>query len=189
MTMQNRWQSFEGSEPVLTWVLAVPLPSAAERRACVDEVLAAGAASGVLVAGARAVSTVAGEERLPSAGAAHACGALPFASRVVVRDGHGTFVDKTAGDAGALLSSLEALKPAYARRFAAPHPFAAAWTTSTPQALSNTVAFFTSLWLPHGDDALLARNLASLEQFRAALGAIARRCAGRLQAPLVPGAR
>ncbi len=63
MMMQNRWQSFEGSEPVLTWVLAVP--SAAERRACVDEVLAAGAASGVLVAGARAVSTVAGEERLP----------------------------------------------------------------------------------------------------------------------------
>jgi hypothetical protein len=158
MTTKNRWQSFDGTEPLLVWTLAVPLPSSPERRACVDELLAAGAKSGVLVAAAHAVQTSTTGELLPFEQAAYAALAVPFSSRVFVRDAMGVVVERTSGDAGALLASLEPLEPAYARRFAASRPFTAAWTTSTTNALAISIAFYTSLWLPHSDDELAQRN-------------------------------
>ncbi|MFZ9345461.1 MAG: hypothetical protein ACO268_09975 [Opitutales bacterium] len=122
----------------------------------------------------------------PSLQVALLAGWRPYAGetgRVVVRDGTGALVERTAADAGALLRSLEPLEPAFARRFAAAHPFAAGWSTSTAAAITVTVGFFTTLWLPHGDAALEAANAPALDALRTALTALARRRGGRIVAP------
>ena len=185
MTTKNRWQSFDGPEPVLAWTLSVPAPSVADRRAVVDEVLAAGRASGVLAVGDGAVHG-GDAEPLPWAEDAIAGRAVPFSSTVFVRDAHGAVVQRTTGDAGTLLRSLEPLEPAYARRFAAAHPFAAAWSTSTATSIAVQIAFFTSLWFDDTDGALLQKNEPLLAAFRAALTGLARRRGGKLQAPSSP---
>jgi hypothetical protein len=185
MATKNRWQSFDGTEPVLAWTLSTPAPTAAERRALVDEVLAAGRASGVLIDTGGAVDAGDGEP-LPWDAAVAAGAAAPFAARVFVRDGGGAIVERTAPDAGALLRGLEPLEPAYARRFAAARPFSAAWSTSTPTSITVHVGFFTSLWFDDTDASLLAKNEPALQEFRAALAGIARRRGGRLAAPTSP---
>ncbi|MBM4280709.1 MAG: hypothetical protein FJ137_08070 [Deltaproteobacteria bacterium] len=185
MTTKNRWQSFDGTDPVLAWTLSTPAPTAAERRALVDEVLAAGRTSGVLFDTGGAVVSGDGEP-LPWGPAVASGAAAPFAARVFVRDGHGAIVERSAPDAGALLRGLEPLEPAYARRFAAPRPFSAAWSTSTPTSIAVHVGFFTSLWFDDTDAALLARNEPPLLAFRAALVGTARRRGGRLVAPTAP---
>jgi hypothetical protein len=185
MTTKNRWQSFDGTEPVLSWTLSVPAPGSAEQRAVVDEVLAAGRASGVLVAADGAV-VVGAAEPLPWADAAIRGQAVPFSSTVFVRDAQGAVVQRSASDAGALLRSLEPLEPGYARRFAASHPFAAAWTTSTSTSIAVQIAFFSSLWFDDTDVELLQKNEPALAAFRASLLGVARRRAGRFVAPLSP---
>jgi hypothetical protein len=184
MATKNRWQSFDGTEPVLQWTLSVPAPQAAERRAVVDEVMAAGRSSGVLVAGEQAVRSEG--ELLPWAEAIVAGASVPFSSTVFVRDAQGAVVRRSAGDAGALLRSLEPLELAYARRFAASHPFAAAWSTCTATSVAVHVAFFTSLWFDATDAELTRANEPQLAVFRAALVGIARRRGGRLVAPSSP---
>ena len=185
MTTKNRWQSFDGTEPVLAWMLSVPAPTAAERRAVVDEVLVAGRASGVLVAGDGAVRGGDGEP-LPWESAVMSGAPVPFSSTVFVRDAHGAVVQRSTDDAGALLRSLEPLEAVYARRFAASHPFAAAWSTSTSTSLVVQIGFFTSLWFDDSDAELLQDNEPQLAAFRAALTGTARRRGGRLLAPSSP---
>jgi hypothetical protein len=201
MTTKNRWQSFDGSEPVAAWTLSVPAPTPAERRAVVDAVLSAGRSTGVLVAGDGAVRGGGGAggggaggagdggvddgELLPWADAVLAGRPVPFSSTVFVRDGQGEVVQRSSGDAGALLRSLEPLDPGYARRFAASHPFAAAWSTATATAITVQVGFFTSLWFDETDGVLLQRNEPAIAAFRAALTDLARRRGGRLTVPPV----
>jgi hypothetical protein len=194
VTTRNRWQSFDGVDPVLVWTLSAPAPRAEERRAIVDEVLRAGRSSGVLIAADPGTSAAEGRsdsnEPLPwraatgAAGAADAAGS--FSARVFVRDMGGSIVERTASDAGALLRGLEPLEPAYARRFAASRPFSQAWSVSTATAITIHIAFFTSLWFDETDGELLQRNEPALASFRAALSGIARRRGGRLVAPTSP---
>jgi hypothetical protein len=181
MTTRNRWHSPEGTDPLATWTFAAPAPTDAERRAIVGEVLDAGRASGVLLAGEGAVAP--SGEPLPWEAAAYAGPLAPFASRVVVRDAAGALVTRTAGDAGALLRALEPLDDAYARRFAASRPFATAWSSSTSSGVTVTIAFGTSLWASHGDDALEQANAPALAAFRASLTSLARRRGARLTTP------
>jgi hypothetical protein len=187
VTTKNRWQSFDTIDPVLVWTLAVPAPQAADRRSVVDELLEAGRSSGVLLAGDGAVG-VGDAELLPWELALVDGGQAPWSSRVFVRDALGALVQRTASDAGALLRSLEPLEPAYARRFAASRPFAAAWSTSTASTVTVQVGFYTSLWFDDADVELAQRNEPALTSFRAAMAAIARRRGGRLVAPLSPPA-
>jgi hypothetical protein len=183
---KNRWHCPEGTEPLLAWTVSAPAPSSAQARAFVDEVMAAGRATGVLVAGPGAVAG--SGELLPWEGAVYAGAPVPFSSHVVVRDRDGGLVSRVAGDAGALLRSLEPLEPAYARRFAASRPFAAAWSTASPATLTITIAFLTNLWLDHGDPGVQQANARGFDELRASLAAIARRRGGRLVAPPSPTA-
>jgi hypothetical protein len=186
MAHHNRWQSFETTEPVLAWSLVVVAPTPGDRRAVVDEVLAAGARTGVLLASPQAVREESATELLPWNDAVASGQPVPFSSRVFVRDATGGVVERTAADAGALLRQLEPIEALYARHFAAARPFAVAWTTTSATALEVTIAYFTSLWLEHGDEALHQKNLPALMTFRDALVAVARRRGGRIEAPLSP---
>jgi hypothetical protein len=166
----------------MVWTLALPAAAAKVARADVRDVLVAGEASGVLIAQPGAIA--AEGEPLPYEAALRAGRVAPFVSRVNVRDPQGAIVEHTTGDAGKLLRAVERFDPVEAQHFAASHPFAAAWTSSTLSSLTISIAFFTTLWVNTSDPMLHARNTARLEAFRKALTEIAQRRSGRLTAAI-----
>jgi hypothetical protein len=176
--MKNRWCSYDATDPILIWELAVPAPSPAERQTVVDAVLAAGRDSGVLLVGGPAPTA-----GLPFEDALFAGEKVPFASRVVVRDPGGAFVERTSDDGGALLRSLEHFDDVYARRFAASHPLVGAFSTTTDKSISISVCFFASLFFDESDPELYAKNQPALLAFRESLLALARARGGKLKAP------
>jgi hypothetical protein len=182
LIMRNRWRSFPGTDPLMLWTLAMPAPGAAEVRRAVGDFLGVGRQTGLLIAGDGA--WVPDGEPLPWESVVKAGGLVPFTSRVCVRDGNGSVVEHATGNAGHLLTAVERLDAADARRIAAPRPFVAAWTTSKLATLTFSVAFFTTLWIDVSDRDLLALNTKRLEAFRAALAELARRHSGRLTATL-----
>lgn len=179
-TRKNRWRSVAGNEPLMVWSLSLPASSQKVARDDVMSVLRAGSSSGVLIANPGAVA--AEGELLPWETAIRTGRAVPFVSRVNVRDPQGAVVEHTTGDAGRLLRAVEGLTAVEAQRFAASQPFAAAWTSSTLSSLTVSIAFFTTLWVNTSDPELHARNSARLDAFREALNALARQRGGRLVA-------
>ncbi len=176
--MKNRWCSYDATDPLVVWELAVPTPSLVEQQAVVDALLLAGRESGVLLT-TGLLPTVG----LPFEDALFAGEKVPFASRVFVRDLSGALVERQSDDAGALLRSLEPLDDVYARRFAASHPFVGAWSTSTDKSVCVCICFFASLFFDESDPELHARNRPRLLVFRDALLSIARSRGGKLTAP------
>ncbi len=187
MLARNRWRSFPATDPLMLWTLTTPFSSRQEARRFAEEVLLLGRESGVLIAGANAIA--AEGEPLPWEQSARAGGALPFTTRVSVRDGSGKIVDQLAADAGKLLATLERLDPSDVPRIAASRPFVAAWTTSTLSTMTVNFAFFTTLWIDIGDPELHERNTRRLEALRTGLTALAKRHAGRLTAMMPAPAR
>jgi hypothetical protein len=195
--MKNHWCSYDATDPILVWELVVPAPApppattvGGPQEQVVDAVLRAGRKSGVLdLVGftdqrpGRPVVERRQGEWLPYEDALFEGAAVPFVARVFVRDVTGAVVERQSGDAGALLRELEVLDDAYARRFAAAHPFAGAFTTSTQQALTVTICFFCTLFFDEQDPALYRANQPALLQFREALLQIARDHGGTLTAP------
>ena len=191
--MNNRWQVYDTSEPLLQWQFAVPLPSSSSSSSSSPSPSPSPSPSLSAVAGIIAavraalvpLVTVVGPS-LPDADAALADTPGLFRSTVTVKDAGHALVDVDADDAGQLLRRLEGptLDEAYARRFAARgHPFVAVWATMTPARLGVTVAFFATVWFNAEDPPLFAANQARLLAARAALTAVARRHGGQLLAP------
>ena len=176
--MKNRWCSYDATDPILIWELAVPAPSPAEQQAVVDAVLLAGRGSGVLL-----TSGALPPVGLPFEDALFAGDKVPFSSRVFVREASGAVVERTSDDAGALLKSLESFDDVYARRFAASHPIVGAFSTSTEKSVSVSLCFFASLFFDETDAELYAKNQPRFLGFRDALLTIARARGGKLQAP------
>ncbi|MDP2341150.1 MAG: hypothetical protein Q8O67_09340 [Deltaproteobacteria bacterium] len=176
--MKNRWCSYDATDPILIWELAVPAPSPHEQQAVVDAVLTAGRETGVLVT--NGLLPIAG---LPYEDALFAGEKVPFASRVFVRDSSGSLVERFSDDAGALLKSLEVFDDVYARRFAASHPVVGAFSTATEKAVTVSVCFFASLYFDESDAELHAKNQPRLLGFREQLLQIARARGGKLKAP------
>jgi len=175
---RNQWQVYDTTEPLLVWHLLLPAPNDDVANAAVDEALQGLAASGLLLGAHRP---------LPDEATVYAGGALPFQTRVQVRDGSGALVERTATDAGALLRTLEGptLDVGYARRFAAPgRPFVAAWSVRQGATVEVRVAFYSTIAFDERDAAVHAANHARMHDARAALEGLARRCGGRLVAPL-----
>jgi len=175
---RNQWQVYDTTEPLLVWHLLLPAPNDDVANAAVDDALQGLAASGLLLGAKRP---------LPDEASVYAGGALPFQTRVHVRDERGAIVERTVTDAGALLRTLEGptLDVGYARRFAAPgRPFVAAWSVRHEAAVEVCVAFYSTIAFDDRDADVHAKNQARLEAARAALEGLARRWGGRLVAPL-----
>jgi hypothetical protein len=180
---RNQWQVYDTTEPLLVWHLLLPAPNDDVANAAVDDALQRLAASGLLLGAHRP---------LPDEATVFAGTPLPFQTRVQVRDERGALVERTANDAGALLRTLEGptLDAGYARRFAAPgRPFVAAWSVRQGATVEVCVAFYSTIAFDDRDADVHAKNQARLEAARAALEGLARRCGGRLVAPLELAAR
>lgn len=179
--LNNHWQAFDSSEPLLVWQLRLPAPSGpagdADANAAVDEALAVLTETGLLVT----------RRPLPTEDAVFSGEAPRSVSVVTVRDARGALVDERADDAGALLRRLEGpgLDAGYARRFAATgRPFVAVWTNRDDVSVELRVAFFTTLHFDARDTAAHEKNHARVVAARDGLLALARRRGGRITAPL-----
>lgn len=193
--MKNHWCSYDATDPVLTWELAVPATASkqvgSEQEQVVDAVCRAGRATGVVDwigwsdhRVSRPILEQRAGEWLPFEDALFAGVRVPFISTVFVRDARGAVHPRTAGDAGALLQELEpGLDDVYRRRFAASHPFVGLFSTSTDQRLAVTVCFFSNVFFDQQDQELFTANQAPLLKFREALLTLARQRGGTLTAP------
>lgn len=201
---KNRWVVHDVVDPPVEWRASFADGGGAVRRAIARDVLAAADATGVfVVAGA---DLPARGLRLSGASSNDAWSALmderglddplPFADalfdgegrveiavRVGVRRGD-AIVDETTTDGGALLGSLEALEPAYARRFAARRPIVAPWSDVEGGRFVVHVGFWSDLFWLRDDDALRARNEPRLVDFRERLKAIALARRGEVDLPV-----
>jgi len=194
--MKNHWCSYDSTEPILVWELAVPAPAwppagqagPSPQQEVVAEVCRVGRASGFVDVNGFPRAPSPGTEWLPFEDDLFAGLPVPMTSTVIVRDAAGALVQRQSGDAGALLRELEVFDDAYARRFAAPHPFVGLFSTSTEKTLSIHVCFFSSLYFDESDPGLREANLPRLLEFRAALLAIAQKRGGRLRAPTTTSA-
>ena len=179
---RNTWQVYDTTEPLLVWRLLIPVPTDA-----VDDAAARDAVDAALEALQHSGLVLGATQPLPTEDDVFAGAARPVQTRVLARTHLGALVERTSGDAGALLRELEGptLDAAYARRFAAAgRPFVAVWSSRGHGTVEVCVAFFSTIAFDERDADVHAANHARVAAARAGLEQVARRRGGRLTAPL-----